>query len=67
MISVQINGEEKQIESQQTVQKLLEFLRIKNQAVAVAINNEIVPNSEVITREIHEGDRIEVVRPVGGG
>lgn len=67
MLSVRINGEEKKLEGARTVRELLKLLNILNPAIAVAINNEIVPHSEILTRQIHEGDRIEVVRPVGGG
>lgn len=67
MISVRINGNEKEIGGSQTVLDLLELLKIKNPAVAVAINDEIVPRSEIKTRQVCEGDRIELIQAVGGG
>ncbi|MBI4374713.1 MAG: sulfur carrier protein ThiS [Deltaproteobacteria bacterium] len=67
MISVRINGEEKEITTPQTVRELLKFLKIQNRSIAVAINNEILPRSEIDTRQICHGDQIEVVQPVGGG
>lgn len=49
---------------------LQDFLREKgyeNSFYAVAVNCEFVPKSEYVTREIQDGDEIEVVAPMQGG
>jgi sulfur carrier protein len=37
------------------------------EAVAVALNLNVVPRSQLAERVLVDGDRVEVVRAVGGG
>lgn len=65
-IKVMINGEEKEIDSNSTIQSILEEMRITNPMVVVERNFEIVPkeNYQIL---IEKGDNLEVVSFVGGG
>lgn len=67
MISVHINGEERLLEPHLTLQDLIQTLQIPSQAVAVAVNSEIVPRSELLTFPLRDKDRIEIIHAVGGG
>jgi sulfur carrier protein len=40
---------------------------LKTSLVAVEQNGSIVPRSEFATREVSEGDKLEIVHFVGGG
>ncbi len=66
-MKVYVNGEPREVEDGITVKGLLEHLRIEPAGIAVEINREIVPRGTHGKRTINEGDRIEIVRMVGGG
>jgi len=62
-----LNGESKTIDEAVTVSQLLRDLGLGERRVAVEVNCEIVPRSEHEMFRLHNDDRIEVVRAVGGG
>jgi len=55
------------VEAGTTVEGLLDLLGVPRQFTAVAVNREITPKSEYAVVELGDGDRVEVVRPMGGG
>ncbi len=61
-----INGEEKEFTAT-TVESLVEELGMKGDRVAVELNRDIVPRAQWAARELHAGDRLEIVHFVGGG
>ena len=62
-----VNGEPMDVPAGLTVDGLLLHLKIKLEYTAVAVNREITPKSEYGTVTLGEGDKIEIVRPMGGG
>ena len=62
-----VNGEALDFFSGNTVQQLLEQLRLADRPVAVERNGQIVPHSTFGQTELTEGDSLEVVTFVGGG
>ena len=50
-----------------TIVELLKELGMSSPGVAVAINDEIVPKTEHAIQVINEGDRLDIIRPIGGG
>ena len=50
-----------------TVEELLQLLEVPRQFTAVAVNRDITPKSEYAAVKLGEGDRVEIVRPMGGG
>ena len=67
MISIRLNGENKDFPDTINLLELLKESRIPTQSVAVAINNEIIPQSEFGILRIRDQDHIEVIHAVGGG
>ena len=67
MISISLNGETRQVPGRLTLQKLLEWLNLPAERVAVERNLNIVARAEWDATTIVEGDRLEVVHFVGGG
>lgn len=67
MLTIQINGQVQQLESTLTLREMLARLHISPVAMAIAVNEEIVPRSELENRQVQDGDTIEVVQAVGGG
>jgi thiamine biosynthesis protein ThiS len=64
---VMLNGEEQEIRDDITVAALLHDLQIILQYGAVAVNRRVVRKQDHEATRLKAGDRIEIVRPVGGG
>jgi len=62
-----LNGEESEIRNDVTVADLLGDLNISLQYGAVAVNRRVVRKKDHDVTRLQAGDRIEIVRPVGGG
>ena len=62
-----INGKEQEGSAELAIAQLLEQLGIPRAGTAVAINGAIVPRDEHEGREILDGDRIDILRAIGGG
>ena len=65
-MQIQVNGENRTFESVETVQDLLDELRLEGR-IAVEVNRSIIPRSQFQTFRISQGDSIEIVRAIGGG
>jgi thiamine biosynthesis protein ThiS len=66
MKELEVNGETKKTDAA-TVAALIEELGLAGQAVAVEVNQAVVPKQQHAETEIHSGDQIELVTLVGGG
>ena len=62
---ITVNGEK--IDFSGTVTELLEFLGYGEKRVAVELNENIVPRAEYVNTSVSDGDKLEIVRFVGGG
>ncbi len=67
MVQIKVNGEERQLDSPCTLQELLHELKIQPELVAVEHNEKIVKRAEYPKVTVGEGDRLEIVRFIGGG
>lgn len=67
MLSIVLNGSSCRCADQATVADLIRKLELEGKRVAVERNGEIVPKSRHGDTQLVDGDRIEVVRAVGGG
>jgi thiamine biosynthesis protein ThiS len=67
LMRVFLNGEEEEIQDNITVADLLHDLQITLQYGAVAVNRKVVRKKDHQETHLKAGDRIEIVRPVGGG
>jgi len=67
LITIQINGEQREIPAGLTVASLLLQLQFPADRVAVERNLEIVPRHRWDATSIEPGDCLEVVHFVGGG
>ena len=64
---LKINGIEKNIYSSSNLAALLLELEIASPHCAVALNQEVIPNSKLKQTKIRDGDNVEIVHAVGGG
>ena len=66
-VTISVNGKAMDVEPGLTVDGLLTRLNVKRQYTAVAVNREVIPKSAYGTMKLSEGDKVEIVRPMGGG
>ena len=67
MLTLQINGEQKQFLADINVAGLVAALPLSGKRFAIELNGEIVPKSNHATTKLRNGDKLEVVIAVGGG
>ena len=67
MLTLQINGEQKQFLAGINVAGLVAALPLSGKRFAIELNGEIVPKSNHATTKLRNGDKLEVVIAVGGG
>ena len=67
MIRLKLNGKERELPARTPLPELLEALGVDRRLVAVAYNGDVVPRDRYAEVTIGDGDRVEVVRMVGGG
>jgi len=66
-ISITLNGEDRSLPRPMSVAELLAEFKLEAKKIAVERNLEIVPKSAYDTITVDSGDRLEIVRFVGGG
>jgi len=67
MSAVTVNGKPRPLDGPASVAAFLETLDINPRQVAVALNGEVVPRGDWSRATIRPGDKVEIVRAVGGG
>ena len=67
MLTLQINGEQKQFPPDIDVAGLVRSMALVGKRIAIELNGEIVPKSCHATTRLRNGDKLEVVVAVGGG
>jgi len=66
-MEISVNGKPMVVERGITVDGLLTLLDVKRQYTAVAVNRDVLRKADYGTLTLSEGDRVEIVRPMGGG
>ena len=66
-MDIVINGIERNFTSSLTLETLLIELGQANKKVAIEVNEEIIPRSELRNKLVVNGDKIEIINAVGGG
>ena len=67
VIRLVINGEARTLDAPQSVGAYLAALGLDWRYIAVARNGEVVERGAFDSVRLEDGDRVEIVRPVGGG
>ena len=67
MIAIELNGAPHNVDAGQCVQDLIDALALSNQARAVAVNREVVSRPLWRERQFAAGDKVDIVRAIGGG
>ncbi|MDO5015150.1 MAG: sulfur carrier protein ThiS [Clostridia bacterium] len=64
---IKVNGQMKPLDNVITVERLLDIENYDSTVVVVEINEEIIKKSEYDKRKIKDGDKVEILKFVGGG
>jgi sulfur carrier protein len=65
--TIRVNGKDERLAAANVAELLRARGIEKPRGVAVAVNGAVVPSREWAERILASGDRIEIVRPFGGG
>lgn len=66
-VTISVNDQEQRVTDGSSVLQLLEALQLAGQRVAVEINREVIPHGQLGDVRLAAGDRVEIVRAIGGG
>ena len=66
-MDIELNGALHPVAENQNVHDLIASLALSNQALAVAVNREVVPRHLWLQRVLQAHDRVDIVRAIGGG
>ncbi len=66
-MKIQLNGEPREVANGTTLGELLTALEMSQQRIAVEINLNIIPRSLHAETQLQAGDKVELVRAIGGG
>jgi sulfur carrier protein len=66
-VTITVNGKPMEVAEGLSLEALLAELGVPRQYTAVAINREVTPRSRLAQTVLRSGDRVEIVRPMGGG
>ena len=66
-IKIFINGDLKKIPQETNIVSVLESLNISTKHIAIEINENLVFRSDWKETNLKDGDKIEIVKAIGGG
>ncbi len=66
-MKVIVNGKPLELPEGLTIDGLLAHLNVRREYTAVALNREVTPKHQYAQSVLRDGDKIEIVRPMGGG
>jgi len=66
-VTIQVNGEPREVEQEVTLASLLDAIGARRDGTAVALNDDVVPRGAHATTTLREGDRLEIIVAVAGG
>ena len=67
MITIFLNGSNKQLDDNTSISQLLETLSLGDKRLAVELNQQIVPRSDFTSVTLNDQDHVEIVQAIGGG
>jgi sulfur carrier protein len=69
MLEIVLNGQTHAFDQSQGqhIAALVNSLSLTNQAIAVAVNRQVIPRAQWENYEMQAHDQIDVVRAIGGG
>ncbi|MDP6103468.1 MAG: sulfur carrier protein ThiS [Gammaproteobacteria bacterium] len=62
-----VNGEKLEFAELSTAFNLVDKLGYRDQRIALEVNEKIIPKSSYKEYRLSEGDKVEIIKAVGGG
>jgi sulfur carrier protein len=62
-----VNGKNKELLDNSTLNNLLQQISQENERIAIEVNSEIIPKSNYAEFLLKNGDKVEIIKAVGGG
>lgn len=62
-----VNGKSLEVAEDLRAAGLIELLNLTDQRLALEVNEEIVPRSTFSSHRLQAGDRVEILKAIGGG
>ena len=66
-MTVTVNGKPMELPAGLSIEELLARLKVRREFTAVALNREVAQRSRYAETKLHDGDKVEIVHPMGGG
>ena len=66
-MKVFLNGKKIKVDNNLTAEQLLANMGYRDKRIAIEINGEVIPKSELSNKIIVENDKVEIIVAVGGG
>ena len=67
MLEIELNGAAHALPATSSLHDLVESLGLAGQALALAVNRQVVPRERWRETHLQARDRVDVVRAIGGG
>ena len=67
MLEIELNGAAYQLPARQDLAALVRELGLEGQALALAVNRNVIPRQRWTSHQLQAGDKVDVVRAIGGG
>ena len=66
-MKIRVNGKPMEVEAGLSVEGLLTLLNVKREFTAVAVNRDVIRRADYDAVRLSDSDKVEIVRPMGGG
>lgn len=66
-LEITINGKRKTVDSNVTLEGLLNELKFYPESVAISLNDEIIDRNDYAVKTLRNNDSIEIIRFMSGG
>jgi sulfur carrier protein len=66
-MTITVNGKPMELPAGLTIEGLLAHLKVRREFTAVALNREVAQRSRYAETKLQDGDKVEIVHPMGGG
>jgi len=67
MMTIKVNNETQDISKNTTLQELVDFLKVKTNGIAIAINSNVVKRTDWSSKILQQEDVVLIIKSTQGG